>query len=901
MAMMDSSRKDEEANTIKVASGLNKKSMTPSRPSTTTTTTTTTNNAMKDGRIKLKKAVVRLFKPGSWKEAGVVEDDKKKSKEITAASPTPVVNQLDENSRETFNTGRPLDDVPELQTCKHCKQGVTKVAAKEHISRCLKIKKEKAQRKKEAREARERAKEAQREEEARKIEGENGVRDDDSDDDDEGGGKVGGTAGKTAKRVAGKKTDMGGKKRKADGELGGKTKKKKEEPKGKVAKPKGPVDVERQCGVTLANGLPCARSLTCKSHSMSAKRAVPGRSLPYDMLLLAYQKKNQAKQQKAAIDANAPLEDDDDVNAAAVDSDEETAAVMAALAHWNPQPVVPQPVFTPIKRQYQLARLHEQLATATNGGRVNIFKVNGFGAQRLPEGHPGLFDGEDAPGEPDIVMGGTDFPRHSSTQAGIASSPPPQSQRNQSASLPPQRGASHPLTETGSNHQSGALRGGQKKPQQGEQQQQQAYPTPVLRSETLPNLNLPRQRSSLSQDITITREHTPNLLSHPSPREQEMGVLLSRPASAWPRQQGLPTPVVGPRPSPLENNQEGLDLVAQQEAIILGHSAQPETDQEEVSLVEQQQAIILGRAAQATTSSPAMQWVQMPTANSPQTMNPPPTPRHGSDAGSRRGSVTTQHSSPMLPNAESPARPQNMVTSQLSAQRNLLQQQQQRRRSSVSSGLPSSPVVPSQANPMVPSQASPQTVLASPVMQPSRPTHIQLPPHEIPPNWAGVPPHLRLASQALPSQLPSQYIPRRFSQPIIDPSTSHAAHHRLAQFQMLQRQSSFAYQQEALAAGLAMTGPSHPIPMIRRASDSQRPVSPVSRTMSMPLAMPGLSPSQVEARTRQLGHGDYMNGNPGVEFMMQQTQGLMGYPNNQQHYQQPPYPQQQQNPYHGQH
>ena len=30
---------------------------------------------------------------------------------------------------------------------------------------------------------------------------------------------------------------------------------------------------------------------------MGAKRAVPGRSLPYDVLLASYQKKNQAKQQ----------------------------------------------------------------------------------------------------------------------------------------------------------------------------------------------------------------------------------------------------------------------------------------------------------------------------------------------------------------------------------------------------------------------------------------------------------------------------------------------------------------------------------------------------------------------------------------------------------------------------
>jgi hypothetical protein len=93
-----------------------------------------------------------------------------------------------------------------------------------------------------------------------------------------------------------------GKKRKAEGEDDNKDKepkkkKKKEEQKPKAPKPKGPVDVEKQCGVPLPNGAQCARSLTCKSHSMGAKRAVPGRSLPYDMLLQAYQKKNQARQQ----------------------------------------------------------------------------------------------------------------------------------------------------------------------------------------------------------------------------------------------------------------------------------------------------------------------------------------------------------------------------------------------------------------------------------------------------------------------------------------------------------------------------------------------------------------------------------------------------------------------------
>lgn len=99
------------------------------------------------------------------------------------------------------------------------------------------------------------------------------------------------------------------------------------------------------------------------------------------------------------------MEDEDDVNAAPVDSDEETAAVMSALARWNPQPVLPQPVFNPIKRTYQLARLHEQLQTATNGGRSNIFKVIGFGTKKLPDSHGDLnLDMDDAPGEPDIMM-----------------------------------------------------------------------------------------------------------------------------------------------------------------------------------------------------------------------------------------------------------------------------------------------------------------------------------------------------------------------------------------------------------------------------------------------------------------------------------------------------------------
>jgi len=116
------------------------------------------------------------------------------------------------------------------------------------------------------------------------------------------------------------------------------------------------------------------------------------------MLLAAYQKKNQAKQQKAAIDANAPLEDED-AALGPVDSDEETTAVMQGLTNWNPQPVVPPLIQMPIDREYQKKRLYEQLHNATNGFTINICKVDGYGAQKLPPGHPGL----DADGEIDGV------------------------------------------------------------------------------------------------------------------------------------------------------------------------------------------------------------------------------------------------------------------------------------------------------------------------------------------------------------------------------------------------------------------------------------------------------------------------------------------------------------------
>jgi len=50
----------------------------------------------------------------------------------------------------------------------------------------------------------------------------------------------------------------------------------------------GPVNLDTQCGVINDKNLPCSRALKCKTHSMGAKRAVQGRSKPYDELLLDF-------------------------------------------------------------------------------------------------------------------------------------------------------------------------------------------------------------------------------------------------------------------------------------------------------------------------------------------------------------------------------------------------------------------------------------------------------------------------------------------------------------------------------------------------------------------------------------------------------------------------------------
>ena len=281
-----------------------------------------------------------------------------------------------------------MDDPASLIQCKTCKKPMLQSVAHSHIKLCLQKKNERTQKKKEQKEANRKARELRE-----KLEkaGQDGAAE--AEVDDESGNEDKACGSTTGKKSAVKQSTSTSKKRKAEAEADKaptkkKTKKEIEATKPKVPKPKGPVDVEKQCGVILPNGAMCARSLTCKSHSMGAKRAVPGRSLPYDMLLTAYQKKNQAKQQsksqshyywarlitcaEAAIDANAPLLDDFTDPAGPIDSDEEKDLVMAAIARSRPRPIE-QHVFVPIRQRYNYLRVKEMLSNALGGGRGNVF------------------------------------------------------------------------------------------------------------------------------------------------------------------------------------------------------------------------------------------------------------------------------------------------------------------------------------------------------------------------------------------------------------------------------------------------------------------------------------------------------------------------------------------------
>ncbi|KAG5439672.1 hypothetical protein PCK2_000712, partial [Pneumocystis canis] len=133
-----------------------------------------------------------------------------------------------------------------------------------------------------------------------------------------------------------------------------------------IVKQKASIDLEKQCGVLLSNGNLCTRSLTCKSHSMGAKRAVMGRSQPYDILLVHYQKKNQMKQQSKAA-ARASF-DDYTSDMKHVDSDEEVALVMESILSSSACPLE-RKIVIPVRLKRRSFRFQEMFSTALCQGQ----------------------------------------------------------------------------------------------------------------------------------------------------------------------------------------------------------------------------------------------------------------------------------------------------------------------------------------------------------------------------------------------------------------------------------------------------------------------------------------------------------------------------------------------------
>lgn len=131
------------------------------------------------------------------------------------------------------------------------------------------------------------------------------------------------------------------------------------------AKEKPPVDVEKQCGVALDNGGFCARSLTCKTHSMGAKRAVTGRSKPYDILLAAYQKRNQVKLAELSTQQQLEKDNEEFLGAQPLTEEEEISQVMSGVFASKPVPLE-QRVVIPIRQKTRFFRMREMLITALN-------------------------------------------------------------------------------------------------------------------------------------------------------------------------------------------------------------------------------------------------------------------------------------------------------------------------------------------------------------------------------------------------------------------------------------------------------------------------------------------------------------------------------------------------------
>ena len=131
----------------------------------------------------------------------------------------------------------------------------------------------------------------------------------------------------------------------------------------KISRDKGPVDKDKQCGVEMPNGQLCSRSLTCKTHSMGAKRAVKGRTRPFDVLLAEYQKRNQVKMASLSTQHQLNLDNEALMEDTPLNAEEEFEQVMAGVLRAYPAPLE-RKVIMPTKTRTNFFRMREKLISA---------------------------------------------------------------------------------------------------------------------------------------------------------------------------------------------------------------------------------------------------------------------------------------------------------------------------------------------------------------------------------------------------------------------------------------------------------------------------------------------------------------------------------------------------------
>lgn len=156
------------------------------------------------------------------------------------------------------------------------------------------------------------------------------------------------------------------------------------------------MDVDRQCGVINDKGLPCSRSLTCKSHAMGAKRSVEGRSKPYDELLLEW---NRAHKPNFVEPVKRPTKEEKKIQkekekaerAAQKQAEKESALAAAIAAGEKPKksggskkkPKVEFVVDAPMEEEVQMDPMEQQLEVDRLVNAVRTLRQSGYGATPL--------------------------------------------------------------------------------------------------------------------------------------------------------------------------------------------------------------------------------------------------------------------------------------------------------------------------------------------------------------------------------------------------------------------------------------------------------------------------------------------------------------------------------------